>query len=203
MEHTYLLIAKYVLYIQGMHKIVLRVLCAIIVLIGISPAARFAHAASDSYDELEQLGWKIINETAIPNVQIRTADNQKVRARALADNNRLTLLNFWATWCAPCVAELPMLMTLNTQFAGDNFAVRLINTQEDAEVVNNFLTKLQITLPSFRDSKGKLAKRMGIRGMPVSFLVNGDGEIFARYIGLFNWENAQFQRLMRSMLSDV
>ena len=108
----------------------------------------------------------------------------------------LILLNFWATWCAPCKEEMPSLDSLQEQEDLDNLKIFPINVgQENEEKAIDFFNDLKIkNLDTYFDSSITLAKKFSLRGIPTTILLNKDGLEFARIIGSINFENEQFIR---------
>ena len=109
---------------------------------------------------------------------------------------KLILLNFWATWCAPCKEEMPSLDLLDKKANLDNLKIFPINVgQESEEKAIKFFNDLKIkNLNTYFDSPITLAKKFGLRGIPTTILLNKDGLEFARIIGSINFENEEFIR---------
>ena len=109
---------------------------------------------------------------------------------------KLILLNFWATWCAPCKEEMPSLDLLDKKANLDNLRIFPINVgQESEEKAINFFNDLKIkNLDTYFDSPITLAKKFGLRGIPTTILLNKDGLEFARIVGSINFENEEFIR---------
>ena len=106
----------------------------------------------------------------------------------------LILLNFWATWCAPCKEEMPSLDLLQEQKNLDNLKIFAINVgQDNLENSKIFFEDLKIkNLKIYFDSPITLAKEFGLRGIPTSILMNKDGLEFARIIGSINFNEKKF-----------
>tara|TARA_B100000963_G_scaffold361482_1_gene397149 strand:- start:1666 stop:2145 length:480 start_codon:yes stop_codon:yes gene_type:complete len=107
---------------------------------------------------------------------------------------KLILLNFWATWCAPCKEEMPSLDSLITQKNLNNLKIFPINVgQDNIDKALNFFEDLQIkNLEIYFDSPITLAKKFGLRGIPTSILINKNGEEFARIIGSIDFKDEKF-----------
>ena len=107
---------------------------------------------------------------------------------------KLLVLNFWATWCAPCREEMPSLDKLQADNRLNNLKVFPINIgQENISKSELFFKELNIkNLDIYFDSTITLAKKFKLRGVPTSILFNKEGEEFARIIGSINFNNEEF-----------
>ena len=119
---------------------------------------------------------------------------------SLADyRGKVVLLNFWATWCAPCREEMPSLDALQAELGGDDFQVVAIAAGHNpAPAIEKFLTEAKITnLPVLLDPRQGLARGMGVMGMPVTILIDRDGNEIARLIGGADWASEASKTLIR------
>ena len=107
---------------------------------------------------------------------------------------KLLLLNFWATWCAPCREEMPSLDNLQSDNRLNNLKIFPINIgQENLLKSEIFFEELDIkNLDIYFDSKITLAKKFAIRGVPTTILFNKQGKEFARIMGSINFNNEEF-----------
>ena len=107
---------------------------------------------------------------------------------------KLVILNFWATWCAPCKEEMPSLDLLQTHENLDNLKIFPINVGKDGvEKSVSFFEDLRIkNLEIYLDPPITLAKKFGLRGIPTSILFNKDGLEFARIIGSIDFGDKNF-----------
>ena len=106
---------------------------------------------------------------------------------------KLVLLNFWATWCAPCKEEMPSLDTLKENPALDNIEIFPINMgKENLKKSKEFFKDLDIkNLNIYLDNVSTLAKDFNLRGLPTTILFNKNGDEFARIIGSIDFENKE------------
>jgi thiol-disulfide isomerase/thioredoxin len=106
----------------------------------------------------------------------------------------LILLNFWATWCAPCKEEMPSLDMLQADENLDNLKIFPINVgQDNSKKALKFFKDLEIqNLELYFDSPITLAKKFGLRGIPTSILFNKKGEEFARIVGSIDFKDEKF-----------
>ncbi len=113
--------------------------------------------------------------------------------------NRLTVVNLWATWCAPCVAELPSLIRLGQQLRGDGIAVVLINQDKGGvSIGQSFLKRMKIDVPnSFGDPRNIVSKHFGARGLPYTLLVHRSGRVLAAVEGALEWDAPEVVRAVK------
>ena len=107
---------------------------------------------------------------------------------------KLIILNFWATWCAPCREEMPSLDSLQANTKLDNLKIFPINIgQEDRSKSKIFFEELNIkNLDIYIDAPITLAKKFSLRGVPTTILFNKEGKEFARIIGSTDFNNEGF-----------
>jgi thiol-disulfide isomerase/thioredoxin len=107
---------------------------------------------------------------------------------------KLVLLNFWATWCAPCKEEMPSLDNLQSNNNFSNLKIFPINiAQEDTLKSELFFKELNIkNLDIYIDAPITLAKKFTLRGVPTTILFNKQGKEFARIIGSVDFNNEEF-----------
>ena len=100
------------------------------------------------------------------------------------------LVNIWATWCPPCVAEMPSLDRLQAKLGGDHFAVVPVAVDEpNMGAVQDFISKHQLqNLPVLLDMNHAIDKRIRLQSLPASLLVSPDGQIVARFTGDNKWD---------------
>jgi thiol-disulfide isomerase/thioredoxin len=110
-----------------------------------------------------------------PDFEFSAFDGRRMRLSDL--RGRVVLLNFWATWCIPCRAELPDLEALQQRY-GDQIAIVAMNNGEALGQASSFIDKLGVKLTAFGfDQKSDVAKRYGIQGLPVSYFIDSQGII--------------------------
>ena len=105
--------------------------------------------------------------------------------RSLDDfSGKVLLVNFWATWCPPCVKELPSMQAVRRQFVGEPFEVIAVNVGEDPVDVSNFLNRIDAELeyPILLDENMVAAKNWKVRALPTTYIIDPQGQ--ARYIAL-------------------
>ncbi len=119
----------------------------------------------------------------------------------LADyRERVVLVNFWATWCPPCVREMPSMQRLKEKMAGKPFAVLALNMGEDEKTVRAFLKKLPVDFTILMDRDGAALKAWKIFVFPTSFVLGPDGMIHYGLYGELEWDTEEAVRVMESLL---
>jgi len=117
---------------------------------------------------------------------------------------RVLLVNFWATWCAPCVRELPSLDRLQLELGGEGLLVLAVSQDRGgAEVAGPFLERHGIhRLGLFLDAKMRLGRALGVRALPWTFLVDREGRIVGELPGYAEWDSDEGIALIRHYLRE-
>ena len=155
----------------------------------------FIFLLSNSYaNEVIDIKNLVINKEAKKYDGITFLDEKNKKIDLKDYQGNLILLNFWATWCAPCKEEMPSLDRLQKNKNLDNLKIFPINIgQENVEKATNFFKDLNIeNLDLYFDSPITLAKKFGLRGLPTTVLLNKEGLEFARIVGSINFEDKNF-----------
>lgn len=134
-----------------------------------------------------------------PPIDLFTSSGQPLSLHHL--RGKVVLVNFWATWCEPCVTEMPALQSLRDSLAGDGFEVLAVNYQEGPARIDPFVRKLNLTLPIVRDTDGSVAKAWSARLFPASYLVDRDGRIRYAVSGPVDWTDPKIVSTIRALLS--
>jgi len=123
----------------------------------------------------------------IENLSVLSEDEREIDLITLG--HKFILINFWATWCAPCVEEMPSLDKLQSLFRQEDLKIFTVATGRNSQKkISSFFEKQSISnLENFKDPKGELAIRLGVFGLPASILISPDGNEVARLIGPINW----------------
>lgn len=121
-----------------------------------------------------------------PNFTLRGLDEKMV---SLADyRGKVVLLNIWATWCPPCVEEMPSMQKLYQALKGEAFEILAVSLDESgAAAVAPFMKKHNLTFPAPIDAKGTLQKLYQTTGIPESFIIDKQGIIREKVIGPRDW----------------
>ena len=118
---------------------------------------------------------------------------------------KYVLLNFWATWCAPCRKEMPHLAELQREFGGERFEVLTLATGRNSpDGIRNFFAEAGIdNLPRHQDPKQALASQMGIFGLPITVLIDPEGREIARLRGDADWTSDSAKAIIKTLVGDA
>jgi len=123
---------------------------------------------------------------------------------SLADyEGRYVLLNFWATWCAPCREEMPSLQTLQDAMGGEDFTVVTLATgRNPPQAIRRFFEEIGVTdLPQHRDINQQIAREMGVFGLPITVILDPEGQEIARLRGDAHWDSPEAMALVEALIA--
>jgi len=132
-----------------------------------------------------------------------TGESLGVRRLSLAElRGSVVVVNFWATWCAECRPEMPVLDRLYRELAPRGFAVVGVNSREHSSVVERYARELGLTFPIVLDPTGETSARYGVVGLPTTFVVARDGRAVAFGVGPREWSGAAGRALLEKLLAE-
>jgi thiol-disulfide isomerase/thioredoxin len=115
---------------------------------------------------------------------------------------KVVVLNFWATWCAPCKDELPTLQTLH-DISDHQTVVLTVNVREPAAHAARYMQSTGMTFPVISDAKGELAKRWGVTVYPTTILIAPNGQARWRVVGDADWSGAQASNWLNDLRTNT
>lgn len=115
-------------------------------------------------------------------------DSEGVEQKLLSLKGKIVVVHFWATWCPPCIEELPQMQKALAGL-GEGVVVLPVSLDRTPEVVRSFYDANGITLPLVMDDKGKAMRALEIKGLPSTVIINREGKEIARRAGVVDWSN--------------
>lgn len=123
------------------------------------------------------------------------------KTHRLADyRGKVVLVNFWATWCAPCREEMPSLERLRQALAGRPFAVLAVNVGEGGRVAGDFMNAMPHGFAVLLDRDGGTTKAWGARILPATYVLGPDGEVRFRHFGALDWSSAEARSRITALM---
>lgn len=116
-----------------------------------------------------------------PDFALRTLEDQEIRLAAL--RGRPVLINFWATWCEPCRAEMPAIRAISRRYEADGLVVLLVNNRESSERISAYLQEVPVDGPVLLDADGAVHARYRVQAMPTTYFIDAGGRISDVTIG--------------------
>jgi cytochrome c biogenesis protein CcmG, thiol:disulfide interchange protein DsbE len=121
---------------------------------------------------------------------VRTADLSKLRGKVV-------VLNLWASWCAPCIEELPSLLALQRKMP--DLAIVAVSTDQDPDVYRQFLIKNHVDVLTVRDADQRVNALYGTVQIPETYIIDRQGILRRKFIGAQNWTSAEITGYLAKM----
>jgi thiol-disulfide isomerase/thioredoxin len=114
---------------------------------------------------------------------------------------KVVLLDFWASWCAPCNAAMPQLEKLSKEFPADQFVVVGVNVDKKLDDARRALAKRSVSYPNASDPTGTLPKRFGLQTMPTTYLIDQNGVVRYVHRGYRNGDADELREQIEKLLA--
>ena len=125
----------------------------------------------------------------VPNFTLQQDDGKPLN---LTDyRGKIVVLNFWATWCGPCVDEIPSLNHFSDRFKDQGVAVLGVSLDEDADAYRSFLAKYKVSFLTLRNASRTVSENYGTYKLPESYIISRDGRLLQKVIGATDWTNKE------------
>lgn len=144
---------------------------------------------------------RVIGEQ-LPDFTLKTLEGKSVKVSEL--KAKVLLINFWATWCTPCVKEMPSLQKLSDEYSSKGLQVIGVDLDENPEVVlESFRAKHQIKFPSYVDTAGELADRFNVSGLPLTLVIDGKRKLLFEQVGDEDWYSPSLRKQFELWLEEA
>jgi peroxiredoxin len=150
-------------------------------------------------ERLQTLGFQVWRpDTPAPSFTLRDLAEHDV---SLEDfRGSIVLLNFWATWCPPCRAEMPSMETLYRRMAGRDFVMLAVDLQERPSQVRRFVEAAGYSFPVLLDSSGRTGAVYQVSGIPTTYIIDKEGNVLARTVGGRKWHTPEIIALFDDLV---
>jgi len=135
-----------------------------------------------------------------PDFTLKSADGSNLRLSEF--RGEVVMINFWASWCAPCRQEMPLLDELYTQYQPLGFTILGVNVEENPTKARQLLKKLPVNFPVLFDSKSDVSKLYNVVAMPSTVLVDRDGNIRYLHQGYKPGYEEAYQQQVRELIRE-
>jgi len=115
---------------------------------------------------------------------------------------KVVFINFWATWCPPCRAEMPFMQKLYQTLPGDRFQMVTILSNDKKEVAEKFVEYIGFTAPVLLDPENKAYKAYGLTGVPETYIVDKQGILREAVIGPMRWDSPEARQMLAPYLEE-
>ncbi len=160
----------------------------------------FLDQAHGNVHYMEELGIITLNEKIkAPAFKLRDLNGMEVELEDF--RGKIVFLNFWATWCPPCRAEMPSMEELYAKFKNEDFTILAVDLQESSEKVTAFKEQYQLSFPILLDSDGVVGLFYGVRSIPTTYLVDKESFIIGGALGARNWASPEAFGLIEQLLN--
>ena len=148
-------------------------------------------------------GPDVIDAATLPNIKFFDANNSTVHLNEI--KAKAILVSFWASWCAPCLVELPAFEELNKKYADDGLVILPINLDDSSEeafqFVKRFWQKEDLNFDTYYDFDKNSAQQLAVSGLPTNILINSERKIIFESKGLQDWKSDHIQKIIKESLN--
>ena len=139
----------------------------------------------------------------LPAPELRSSD-LKGAPKTLADyRGKVVVLNFWASWCPPCLREMPSLERLRLKMAGRPLEIVAVDSAETLEEVSAYLSRMKLGFPILLDADGSNTRRWKVFALPTTFLLDAEGRIRYVLTGPTEWDEGEAWRVIESLVAET
>ena len=171
---------------------------SLLVFQGCSPSTSQTSSPSDSKPALKQPQIAKVGFIA-PDFQLNNVKGEMVALNSF--RGKIVLVNFWATWCGPCRAEMPSMEEIYNGFSRKEFEILAVSTDEDGlRSVVPFLEEYRFTFPVLIDDTLRINDLYGVSSIPTSVIVDRNGIVTNRFFGAVDWTDPKQKKLLTQLI---
>jgi len=165
------------------------------------PQLSFAQMSDEAARLLKNAKIQVYNKAADPhNFTLPLLNGENATLSSF--RGKVVILNFWATWCPPCRAEMPSMEILYKRYKDQGLEILAVDIGENANTVRQFVQKNNYSFPVLLDTTKQTSAIYGVEAIPTTYIIDRNGKIIGRIIGSINWDTQQifnaFEKLLNS-----
>ncbi len=183
---------------QGKRKVFLPIAIILAIVIGALMAVK---ASVHKEVKLNTQPIELAEGAEIPNLEMTRLDGTQTELGKVS--TKVTMINFWATWCEACMSEMPSIVALRDQYAPKGFEVLGVNVDENpSQVVPDVQKKMIIKFPIFTDKSNALAEMFDVHAIPLTVLINKNRKILLIESGERDWNGEDLHQMLDKWLNE-
>jgi len=164
------------------------------------PQLSFAQVSDEAARLLKNAKIQVYNKAADPhNFSLPLLSGENVTLSSF--RGKVVILNFWATWCPPCRAEMPSMEILYKRYKDQGLEILAVDIGENANTVRQFIQKNNYSFPVLLDTTKQTSAIYGVEAIPTTYIIDRNGKIIGRIIGSINWDTQQIFNAFEKLLS--
>jgi peroxiredoxin len=140
-------------------------------------------------------------QAGMPAPDFELTDIEGTTHRLSDYRDKVVIINFWATWCPPCRAEMPSMDRAWAQLEDEDIVMLAVNVGEDEDTIFQFTANYPVTFPLLMDRDSKVVEAWPIRGLPTTFVIDPGGRLAYRAIGGREWDDPELLEQVRALRS--
>jgi thiol-disulfide isomerase/thioredoxin len=156
-------------------------------------------------EAFEKAELPLLSKKQLPpdfNLSILNAGSAEAGTVQLSNlQGNVVFLNFWATWCPPCRAEMPSMQVLYERFRDKGLEFAAVDIMEKESDILKFLGSNKLSFPVLLDANGSVANKYGISAIPATFIIDKDGKIIAKVAGARKWDTPEMIKAFETLLA--
>jgi len=144
--------------------------------------------------------WSASTSGPAPNFTLKSLSGKNLKLSELAGN--VVLINFWASWCGPCLQEMPLLNAIHKKYEPLGFTVLGVNVEENSANARAFLAERGVDFPILLDTKNQVSKMYDVVAMPTTVVVDRDGNMRFLHKGYKTGDEKQYRSMVKKLIRE-
>ena len=144
--------------------------------------------------------WSASTSGPAPNFTLKSLSGKNLKLSELAGN--VVLINFWASWCGPCLQEMPLLNAIHKKYEPLGFTVLGVNVEENSDNARAFLAERGVDFPVLLDTKNQVSKMYDVVAMPTTVVVDRDGNMRFLHKGYKAGDEKQYRSMVKKLIRE-